>query len=132
MSRFHVAPYEDRAEINLSPMLDVVFILLIFFIVVASFIREEGVAVALPEGLGLRPLDFRSIEVVIDAGSTFTVNGSVVARESVRDYVRALHGENPDADYVVVVGAGSKVKDTAVAVDAGRSIGHDVVLLQKP
>ncbi len=132
MSRFHVAPYEDRAEINLSPMLDVVFILLIFFIVVASFIREQGVPVALPEGHALSPPDFRSIEVVIDAGSTFTVNGSVVARESVRDYVRALHGENPDADYVVVVGAGSKVKDTAVAVDAGRSIGHDVVLLQKP
>ncbi|MCH9694743.1 MAG: biopolymer transporter ExbD [Gammaproteobacteria bacterium] len=48
MRRFQAVPYQDQSEINLSPMLDVVFIMLIFFIVVASFIDEQGLPVLLP------------------------------------------------------------------------------------
>jgi len=129
MSRFHVSPCEDRAEINLSPMLDVVFIMLIFFIVVASFIKEQGLAVSLPAATGRGIPEFESITVSVEAGSTFVVNGRSMARASVRDYVRALHGENLDAGFVVILGAGSKLKDTALAVDAGRLIGHEVITL---
>ncbi len=59
MSRFRVVPYEDQSEINLSPMLDVVFIMLIFFIVVASFIKEDGLPVTLPANLDTNPPEFR-------------------------------------------------------------------------
>jgi biopolymer transport protein ExbD len=48
MSRFYAVPHEDQTEINLSPMLDMVFILLIFFIVVASFVDED----VLPAAIG--------------------------------------------------------------------------------
>lgn len=51
MNRFHAVFPENRTDINLSPMLDVVFIMLIFFIVVASFVREEGIPITLPAGL---------------------------------------------------------------------------------
>ena len=53
-------------------------------------------------------------------------------RDSVRDYVRALHGENPKADFVVIVGAGSRVRDMAIAADAGRGVGFDVITLAEP
>ena len=132
MSRFHLAPSDDRAEINLSPMLDVVFILLIFFIVIASFVREDGLPIDLPNLHPLPPHEVQTIQVAIDAAGRFIVNGTAVARDGVRDYVRALHGEYPSADFLVVVGAGSRVRDMAVAADAGRSVGFDVITLVEP
>jgi len=127
MSRFHAVPYEDQSEINLSPMLDVVFILLIFFIVVASFIHEDGLPVTLPPGLNEVPPEFDSITVIVEPASTFIVNGRAMSSTSVEPYVRALHAENPDATFGVVFAAGSKLKDAAVAIDAGRSSGFDVI-----
>lgn len=127
MSRFHAVPYEDQSEINLSPMLDVVFILLIFFIVVASFIHEDGLPVTLPPGLNEVPPEFESITVIVGPASTFIVNGRAMSSTSVEPYVRALHTENPDATFGVVFAAGSKLKDAAVAIDAGRSSGFDVI-----
>ena len=52
MNHFRAIPAEDQSEINLSPMLDAVFILLIFFVVIASFVREQGLPVTLQQGFG--------------------------------------------------------------------------------
>jgi len=86
--------------------------------------------VALPEGVA-GPGDFDTIHVTVEAASRFVVNDRATTRENVRDYVRALHGENPDAKFVVVLGPGSRLKDTALAVEAGRSIGHHVVTVME-
>ncbi len=65
MSRFQAVFPEDSTDINLSPMLDVVFIMLIFFIVVATFIREEGIPVTLPPSSGDEPIPVEAIIVTI-------------------------------------------------------------------
>ena len=127
MSRFQAVPYEDQSEINLSPMLDVVFIMLIFFIVVASFVHEDGLPVTLPQGVEPVDPEFQSISVTVEAAGTFVVNGRVMASTSVAPYVRALYAENPEASFGVLLGAGSKVKDAVTAIEAGRRIGFDVV-----
>ncbi len=127
MSRFRVVPYEDQSEINLSPMLDVVFIMLIFFIVVASFIKEDGLPVTLPANLDTNPPEFESINVTVEAAGTFVVNGRALSRNSVRPYVQALYAENPDAGFAVLLAKGSIVKDAVVAIEAGRSIGLHAV-----
>lgn len=126
MSRFRAVPYEDQSEINLSPMLDVVFIMLIFFIVVASFVKEDGLPVTLP-ATQTGPPKFESISVTVEPGGLFLVNERVLSASSVHPYVAALHAENPDANYVVVLAPKSRVKDAAVAIEAGRRIGVDVV-----
>ena len=129
MSRFQAVSHEDRAEINLSPMLDVVFIMLIFFVVVAAFINEHGLAVALPGESGETPPDVDAITVRIEAPGTFNVNGRVMSRASVTPYVQALRGESPDADFAVMAADGVLIKDTVAAVEAGRGIGIDVVTI---
>ena len=129
MSRFQAVLHEDRAEINLSPMLDVVFIMLIFFVVVAAFINEQGLAVALPGESGETDRSVDAITVRVEAPGTFNVNGRVMSRASVFPYVQALSGENPHADFAVMAADGVPIKDTVAAIEAGRGIGIDVVTI---
>jgi len=128
MNKFRVVPYNDQAQIDLSPMLDVVFIMLIFFIVVASFVKESGLPVNLPDSTSQPPdQNVESNQVVVAANSEYTINGRGVAPGNVRDYVQALHAENAEASFAVILKPGSIVRDAALAMDAGRSIGVDVV-----
>jgi biopolymer transport protein ExbD len=131
MSRFQAVPYDEQSEINLSPMLDVVFIMLIFFIVVASFVKEDGLPVTLPAGLEIQPDDLASINIVVRPMSIFIVNGRSMTAGSVPAYVRALHAENPGASFGVILASGSKVKDAVVAIEAGRKIGFSRVPISR-
>ena len=119
---------EDQSEINMAPMLDVVFILLIFFVVTASFVKEMAVPVTLPLAAAPSPdTEVESIVVKVEPAGVFTVNGHVMSRGSLEPFVQSMHAENPGADYAVLLAKGSRVRDTVVAVDAGRRIGLGVV-----
>ena len=65
----------DEAEIDLTPMLDVVFIMLIFFIVVASFIKEAGIEVNRPDDSQSDPSDATSIVVTITGDDQVWMEG---------------------------------------------------------
>ena len=123
---------EDPSEINLAPMLDIVFIMLIFFIVTASFIKELGIPVTMPPA-PLMPTveEVESITVIVEPAGVFNVNGRLLSRENLQPYVRALHGENAAAPFAILVTKGSKVGDLAAAADAGRMIGVEVVPIKK-
>ncbi len=125
---YHPATPQDESEINLTPMLDVVFIMLIFFLVTASFVNEFGVPVDIPPAL-IDPVEVESISVLVQSDSSFVVNGRPLARASLIPYVRALYSQNPEAGYSVRMGASSKVGDIVAAVDVGRSLGFDIVPL---
>ncbi len=129
MSRFRAMPYPEQSEINLSPMLDVVFIMLIFFIVVASFVDEVGLDVTMSPTVSPAPPTAEAINVVVTADGLFIVNGRVLEAQNLQPYVQALHGENPEASYGVMLEKASVVADAAVAVEAGRRIGVEVVPL---
>ena len=122
---------DEKAEVNLTPMLDVVFIMLVFFIVTASFVREIGIPVGLPEGHADPNPELESITVVVEPASSFIVNGRPVSRGSLIPYVHALHAQNPEATFGVLVTKGSKVGDMVAAADAGRAIGLDVITISK-
>ena len=114
----------ERPDINLTPMLDVVFILLIFFVVTASFIKDFGLEIALPLGIVPPPEDVPSITVTVERGSTFHVNGRPLSRGSLAPYIRRLRSESPDASLAVLVASDSVVDDTVAAVDAARRAGY--------
>ena len=118
---------EEQANVDLTPMLDVVFIMLIFFVVTATFLNELGVPVAAPPIAIDAPQDVESITVIVEPGGVFNVNGRLLSKDSLAPYVRALHAENPEAPYSVRVVSSAKVVDTVTAVDAGRMIGLSVV-----
>jgi biopolymer transport protein ExbD len=117
----------EQTEIDLAPMLDIVFIMLIFFVVTASFIKEAGVPFAMLPPSPLPPENVEVIVVVVEPAGVFNVNGRFLERDSLRPYVQALHAENPDAPYSVLVMKQSRVGDTVAAIDAGRLIGVEVV-----
>ena len=122
---------EETSEIDLAPMLDIVFIMLIFFIVTASFLKELGVQVSMPPDSIVITDPVDSIVVRVEPGGIFNVNGRLLSEDSLQPYVRALHAENPKAPFVVLIEKSSKVGDTVTAVDAGRSIGLEVVPITK-
>ena len=117
---------EEQSEISLTPMLDVVFILLIFFVVTATFARDFGLPSYTVPASPLPP-EADSITVRVEGDSNFSVNGRVMARASLAPYVRSMKSEFPDANFAVVVTEGSLVEDTVAAIDAGRRAGFERV-----
>ena len=90
--RAHSVP-SDQAEINVSPLIDMVFILLIFFIVATSFVNEVGITPkykdsASPSNENKPPLTFR-----LSASGQILLNGSVIGIEEVAPIVRTAHAD---------------------------------------
>ncbi len=118
---------DDKPEVNLTSMLDIVFIMLIFFIVTASFIRETGIPVYSPGSSESDDNDVESIVVIVESASTFIVGDRVMSKAGLLPYLTAVYSRNPEASFAVVVTEGSLVKDTAAAADVGRMLGFDVI-----
>ena len=118
---------DDKPEVDLTSMLDVVFIMLVFFIITASFIRESGIPVSLPASAEPVPEEIESIVVIVEPASTFIVGDRVMSKGGLIPYLTALYSQNPEASFAVVVTEGSRVRDTVTAADAGRTLGFDVI-----
>ena len=95
------APVEDDTGINLTPMIDVVFIMLIFFIVTASFIKESGIAVERPSAATATVQEHVAIVVAIDAAGEVWINRRRVDIRAVRANVERLHLENPQGTVMI-------------------------------
>lgn len=131
MKHTYPAFSEQEPSIDLTSMLDVVFIMLIFFVVTASFVKEAGVPVYIPPESSAQPAFVESITVIVEPAGIFNVNGRLLGKDSLAPYVRALHADNPDAPFSVLVEKSARVGDTVVAVEAGRLLGIDVVPIAK-
>ena len=104
-SRLTSVPVEtEEQEINVTPMLDVVFIMLIFFIVTASFVREAGIEVNKPDSTTSTTQDKASIVVAIDAEGTIWLERRPIDPRAVRAHLERLHAENPKGTIVIQAG----------------------------
>ena len=112
---------EEEAEINLTPMLDVVFIMLIFFIVTASFIRETGLDVNRPEQDTPQVVQEEgAILVIIDSTDDIWIDRRVIDPRAVRANVERLHAEDPDRPVVIQVAKTSTTEALVTVMDAAR------------
>ncbi|OUU80794.1 MAG: biopolymer transporter ExbD [Gammaproteobacteria bacterium TMED78] len=112
---------EDENEINLTPMLDVVFIMLIFFIVTASFIRESGLDVNRPDQNEAQVVQEEgAILVVIDSTDDIWIDNRVVDVRAVRANVERLHAEDPERPVVVQAAKASSAELLVSVMDAAR------------
>ena len=120
---------DKENEINLTPMLDVVFIMLIFFIVTASFIKESGIDVNKPESLTERPVDDVGILVTIDENSDIWIGGRIIDPRAVRANIERLHAENPKGSVVIQADKRSFNNTLVQVMDASRQAGvYDISL----
>ena len=115
---------EEESEINLTPMLDVVFIMLIFFIVTASFIKEAGIDVNRPDApmTESKPED-ANILVLIDANDDIWIERRIIDPRAVRANIERLHAENPEGSVVIQANKKSTNKMLVWVMDASRSAG---------
>ncbi|TXS93948.1 biopolymer transporter ExbD [Parahaliea maris] len=129
MRRNNQAAAEDEAQIDLTPMLDVVFIMLIFFIVTASFIKEAGVEVNRPEASTAQPKENVNILVAITATNEIWMDQRRIDVRAVRANIERLHAENPKGAVVIQADNESNTKTVTGVLDAAREAGvYDVSL----
>ena len=86
----------------MTPLIDMVFIILIFFIVTSSFVKEAGVEVKRPSAKSAVRQEQASILVGITAGGEVWVNGKRVDIRNLRSHIGRLHAENPEGSVVIL------------------------------
>ena len=110
----------DESDIDITPMLDVVFIMLIFFIVTASFVKESGIEVNRPEASTAQAKPRASILVAINELGEIWINKRKVEEGQVRANIERLHAENPQGSVVVQADEEAKTRVLVAVMDAAR------------
>ncbi|MBO6563787.1 MAG: biopolymer transporter ExbD, partial [Pseudomonadales bacterium] len=114
----------EEGEIDLTPMLDVVFIMLIFFIVTATFVKEIGLDVNSPDkNQNVKDADKQSIVVQITSRDRIQIRGRDVDVRAVRANIERLHAENPEAPVVVQPHPDSSTDTMIQVMDSARQAG---------
>ena len=118
---------QDETEVNVTPMLDVVFIMLIFFIVTASFVKEAGIEVNRPSAATAERKERGNILVAITENGQIWINKRQVDPRAVRANIERMHAENPQGSVVIQADENSRNGLLVQVMDAARLAGvHEV------
>jgi|TARA_B100000749_G_scaffold130607_1_gene100211 biopolymer transport protein ExbD len=114
---------EEEAEINLTPMLDVVFIMLIFFIVTASFVKESGLDVNRPDAPTAVKKENANILVAIGASNEIWINRRRIDPRAVRANIERMHAENPEGAVIIQADKKAFTETLVLVMDSARQAG---------
>ncbi|RUO80785.1 biopolymer transporter ExbD [Idiomarina tyrosinivorans] len=118
---------EEETAIDMTPMLDVVFIMLIFFIVTASFVKESGIDVNRPDAATAVQKDRANILVAISSENEVWINKREIDIRAVQANIERLYAENPQGSVVIQADKLSNTETLIKVMDAARSAGvYDV------
>ena len=118
-----VAQQEEESEINLTPMLDVVFIMLIFFIVTATFVKESGIDVNRPDAPTAVVQENANILVAINERNEIWIDRRRVDPRSVRANIERMHAENSQGAVIIQADQLSQTKILVGVMDSARQAG---------
>tara|TARA_B100001094_G_scaffold305950_1_gene336236 strand:+ start:1293 stop:1694 length:402 start_codon:yes stop_codon:yes gene_type:complete len=120
--RFRVS--SDEAEVDMTPMLDIVFIMLIFFIVTATFVNERGLDVTRPDS-DEPPPNQKTMTILISIAESgiISIDGRDIDVRAVRANVERLIAENPDSSVVVQADPKSRSNLLVGVMDQARLAG---------
>jgi biopolymer transport protein ExbD len=120
---------EEDNEINLTPMLDVVFIMLIFFIVTASFIKEAGIDVTRPEATTADKQEDAAILIAISANDEIWIDRRETDPRALRAAIEKLHSENPKGSIVIQADEQSTNEMLVIVMEAAKQVGVENVAI---
>jgi biopolymer transport protein ExbD len=125
MRQLFTAAYkeEEENEINITPMLDVVFIMLIFFIVTASFVKEAGIDVNRPDAQTAVAQEKANILIAITETGEIWIDRRRVDPRAVRANIERLHAENPQGTVVIQADKKSTTETLIQVMDSARQAG---------
>ena len=101
MSAKRHLPAQEETELDMTPMLDSVFIMLIFFIVTTSFVKESGVTVNTPQAATASKQEKVNIFIALTASGEVWIDRRPVDPRSVRAIVARLHADNPEGSVII-------------------------------
>lgn len=114
---------EEESEINITPMIDVVFIMLIFFIVTASFVKESGIEVNRPDAATAVSQERANILIAISENNEIWIDQRMVDPRAVRANIERLRAENPEGSVVIQADKKSITETLVTVMDAARQAG---------
>ncbi|TYK66657.1 ExbD/TolR family protein [Colwellia echini] len=114
---------EDENQIDLTPMLDVVFIMLIFFIVTSTFVKESGVDVTRPQAETSVVSESNSVHIGITATNEVFMDKRQVDKRAIRANVEKSLAENPGAAVIIVADQDSNTNTLIQVMDQARLAG---------
>ena len=121
---FDIGEEEEENEINLTPMLDVVFIMLIFFIVTATFVKEAGLDVNRPDApVSETTPEEANILIAINANDEIWIDRRLIDPRALRANIERLHAENPKGSIVIMADTKSTNKMLVSVMDSARQAG---------
>jgi biopolymer transport protein ExbD len=122
----------DTNEPDLTPMLDVVFIMLIFFIVAATFVKEVGLDVP---GKNAQPRDMsvdESLVLLLTSSDQFFIGNRQIDKRALKPQLSRLHAEKPNQSLVIQTSKQASTEALIFAMDTGNLVGLDVAIADAP
>lgn len=118
----------EEPDVNLTPMIDVVFLLLLFFMVSTSFIRESSLKVDLPEATGQASAEKNDpVDIVINADGQFIVNSVTLTNpspEQLSAHLQQAVGEIEDPHIIISADANAEYQNIVTAMDTAQQLGY--------
>lgn len=124
--RFHE---EDEAEVDMTPMLDIVFIMLIFFIVTTSFVKEAGFDVNKPQAAQATKKPSANIFIAVDKAGRIHMEKRVVDIKRVRANVERMLAESPEAAVMIMADVDAKHGVVIKVMDQVKAAGIDKLMV---
>ena len=115
MARRHA--HFEEAEINITPMLDIVFIMLIFFIVTTSFIKETGADIVKPRAEEAMELKNAAILIGVKNNDEIWMAKRQIEMREIRQMVERARAENPEGSVVIVADRGARIGTVTRVMD---------------
>ena len=124
---------QEAPDVNLTPMIDVVFLLLLFFMVSTSFIRESSLKVDLPEATGEAMAEqIEPIDIIISSAGNFTINQIELldnSREAISEALKTAVGEQQDPHIIISADADTDYQNIVTAMDTAQALGYSRLTL---
>ena len=123
MAQKKVRPGQEEAQIDMTPMLDIVFIMLIFFIVTASFVKESGITVDKPDAETASKRPKANIFIGIDNRGDIYMLKNKVEKDAVKTTLQDMLLENPESTVVVQADSRAEAESLLKVLDAAKAAG---------
>ena len=118
----------EEPDLNLTPMIDVVFLLLLFFMVSTSFIRESSLKVDLPQATGqVLPEQEKAIDIIINTDGQFIVNNVTLENPSLEQlsaHLKQAVGDNNNPHIIISADASAEYQNIVTAMDTAQQLGY--------
>lgn len=126
---FGAPRHKRRPSINITPLIDVMFLLLIFFMVSSTFKEQLGIDITLPQAGTSESRELSVHEIVIDADGAYFFHEEQVTLQQLRERIAAVLQEEPEAQLVLRADAGANTGAFVSAIDVVKDVGGEKLVI---